>query len=186
MIADKGWLKRNLGFDPIEVAPPSETFSFAPAASNNASIEDFQREIIDFDSQSPTDREFLSLTTATGLSRFTEIPWPRGLMPKTSPKPRGGGGGFLPKADVLAATWTVDERHVLSRVLTLEKDSRDDQAIGGHAVMRVGYNNQTQLFKIRNSWGASQGKNGDFFVPYAYLTSGNFAADFWVINAVKD
>jgi C1A family cysteine protease len=64
--------------------------------------------------------------------------------------------------------------------------SANDQAIGGHAVMCVGYNNQTQLFKIRNSWGASQGKNGYFFMPYAYLTSGNFAADFWVINAVKD
>jgi nucleoside phosphorylase len=126
MIADKGWVKRNLGFDPIEVAPPLETFSFAPAASNNASIEDFQREIIDFDSQSPAGREFLSFTTATGLSRFTEIPWPRGLMPKTSPKPRGGRGGFLPKADVLVVTWTVDEGHALSRVLTPGKDSRDD------------------------------------------------------------
>jgi len=32
----------------------------------------------------------------------------------------------LPKADVLVVTWTVDEGHALSRVLTPGKDSRDD------------------------------------------------------------
>ena len=32
----------------------------------------------------------------------------------------------LPKADVLVVTWTMDEGHALSRVLTPGKDSRDD------------------------------------------------------------
>lgn len=64
--------------------------------------------------------------------------------------------------------------------------SGNDRAIGGHAVMCVGYDNKTNLFKIRNSWGASSGKKGYFFMPYAYLTSGNLASDFWVIHAVKD
>ena len=35
-------------------------------------------------------------------------------------------GGPLPKADVLVVTWTVDEGHALSRVLTPGKDSHDD------------------------------------------------------------
>lgn len=61
----------------------------------------------------------------------------------------------------------------------------NDSAIGGHAVMCVGYNNETSLFKIRNSWGANVGKKGYFFMPYAYLTDGSMAADFWAINAVK-
>jgi C1A family cysteine protease len=52
--------------------------------------------------------------------------------------------------------------------------------------MCVGYDNETSLFKIRNSWGASAGKSGYFFMPYVYLTSANLAADLWVINAVKD
>ena len=69
---------------------------------------------------------------------------------------------------------------------TIPLPSANDQAIGGHAVMCVGYDNKTQMFKIRNSWGASSGKSGYFFMPYAYLTSTNLAADFWVINAVKD
>jgi hypothetical protein len=70
--------------------------------------------------------EFLAFTTATGLSRFTEIKWPKGLEPKTDKTVRKGTAGRLPKADVLVVTWTVDEGHALSRVLTPGKDSRND------------------------------------------------------------
>jgi hypothetical protein len=85
-----------------------------------------QREIIEFDSESPAGTDFLVFTTATGLSRFTEIPWPKGLAPKTGAKPSGSGSGPLPKADILVVTWTMDEGHALSRVLTPGKDSHND------------------------------------------------------------
>src|SRR5207237_6036436 len=81
---------------------------------------------IDFDSEAPAGREFLAFTTATGLSRFTDIPWPARLAPKTGPNPVGTGKDALPRADVLVVTWTVDEGHALSRVLTPGKDSRND------------------------------------------------------------
>lgn len=127
MPVDRKWVLRNLGFDPIETPPPADTFAVARAAVGAAAtVEDFQREIIDFDSESPAGLRFLSFTTATGLSRFTEIPWPKGLAPTTGPKPRGGTGAALPRADVLVVTWTVDEGHALSRVLTPGKDSRND------------------------------------------------------------
>jgi Phosphorylase superfamily len=125
MIVDRAWVERNLGFDPISRPAPISTFAFAKAA-RSASGEDFEREIIDFDSEAPAGREFLAFTTATGLSRFTDIPWPSGLAPKTGPKPSGRSGGPLPRADVLVVTWTVDEGHALSRVLTPGKDSRND------------------------------------------------------------
>jgi C1A family cysteine protease len=64
--------------------------------------------------------------------------------------------------------------------------SQTDKAIGGHAVMCVGYDNAKGLFKIRNSWGADPGDGGYFYMPYAYVTDPNLAADIWVINAVKD
>ena len=76
MIVDRKWVERNLGFDPITRPAPPQTFSFAKAAAKSAAGEDFQREIIDFDSEAPEGREFLAFTTATGLSRFTDIPWP--------------------------------------------------------------------------------------------------------------
>ena len=125
MRVDRKWMLRNLGYDPIATPPPANTFSFEPAAKA-ATLDDLRREIIDFDSQSPAGLQFLAFTTATGLSRFTEIPWPKGLAPKTSAKPDGDGAGPLPQADVLVVTWTVDEGHALSRVLTPGKDSHDD------------------------------------------------------------
>ncbi|HXO21293.1 MAG TPA: hypothetical protein VOA87_15375 [Thermoanaerobaculia bacterium] len=126
MIIDRAWAERNLGFDPVARPAPSSTFSFLPAAAKASSPEDLQREIIDFDSEAPEGREFLSFTTATGLSRYTDVPWPKGLAPKTGPAPTGPGNGPLPRADVLVVTWTVDEGHALSRVLTPGKDSRND------------------------------------------------------------
>jgi purine-nucleoside phosphorylase len=126
MQADRDWVKRNLGFDPLSEPPPSSTFATAAAASKDATPDDFQREIIDFDSESPAGLQFLAFSTATGLSRFTDIPWPEGLAPVTGPKPTAGGNAPLPSADVLVVTWTVDEGHALSRVLTPGKDSRND------------------------------------------------------------
>jgi hypothetical protein len=131
MKVDRKWVERNLGFDPIEKPPPETTFAFAPAAKlatapKSVTLEDIQREIVDFDSQSPAGLEFLAFSTATGLSRFTDIPWPKGLEPKTGPTPTGGDDSALPRADVLVVTWTVDEGHALSRVFTPGKDSRND------------------------------------------------------------
>lgn len=125
MTIDRKWVKRNLGYDPVTQPPPASTFSFAPAASTT-NIDDLSREIIDFDSEAPEGREFLAFTTATGLSRFTDIPWPAGKAPVTDTSVRTGTNGALPKADVLVVTWTVDEGHALSRVLTPGKDSRND------------------------------------------------------------
>ena len=82
--------------------------------------------MIDFDSEAPEGREFLAFTTATGLSRYTDIAWPSGLAPKTGRAPAGNSASPLPKADVLVVTWTVDEGHALSRVITPGKDSRND------------------------------------------------------------
>jgi nucleoside phosphorylase len=125
MIVDRKWVKRNIGFDPIARPAPVSTFAFQAAASSSQS-EDLQREIIDFDSDGPEGREFLAFTTTTGLSRFTDISWPKGSQPKTDKTARKGKNGALPAAEVLVVTWTVDEGHALSRVLTPGKDSRND------------------------------------------------------------
>src|SRR5262245_36764931 len=122
MIIDRRWVERNLGFDPSARPAPASTFAFAKAA-RTSSVEDIQREIIDFDSEGPEGREFLAFTIATGLSRYTDVPWPKGLAPKTGKAPSGSTGSPLPHADVLVVTWTVDEGHALSRVLTPGKDS---------------------------------------------------------------
>ena len=122
MIIDGAWAERNIGFDPTKVAAQVDT----PTHASGDHPDDLAREIIDFDSEGPEGEAFLALTTTTGLSKFTDIPWPAGLAPVTGDTPSGSGAGPLPRADVLVVTWTVDEGHALSRVLTPGKDSRDD------------------------------------------------------------
>jgi C1A family cysteine protease len=58
-------------------------------------------------------------------------------------------------------------------------------AMGGHAVMAAGYDDASQRFLVRNSWGASWGLGGYFTIPYSYLADGNLADDFWTIRVVK-
>ncbi|MCX8958438.1 peptidase [Erwinia psidii] len=63
---------------------------------------------------------------------------------------------------------------------------KEDKPVGGHAVLCVGYDDSTQLFRIRNSWGEDVGDRGYFFIPYDYLTRHQLASDFWVIYAVRN
>lgn len=58
----------------------------------------------------------------------------------------------------------------------------DEQCIGGHAIMCVGYDDTNRWFIIRNSWGPSWGDGGYFYLPYAYVENPNLAEDFWVIR----
>jgi Phosphorylase superfamily len=150
MKVDRKWVERNLGFDPVTKPPPDTTFAYAPAGMA-ATTEDLQREIIDFDSESPAGLQFLAFSTATGLSRYTDVPWPKGLAPKTGPTPSGGSNSALPRADVLVVTWTVDEGHALSRVLTPGKDSHNDYQSYTH-------NFETISKKMRNGCPAIQAK----------------------------
>lgn len=61
----------------------------------------------------------------------------------------------------------------------------DEPAVGGHAVMCVGYDDARQWFIIRNSWGSKWGMKGYFTLPYAYVTSADLASDFWTIRIVE-
>jgi hypothetical protein len=122
MIVDRKWFVRNLGYDPI--TPQARSAIGGPKKA--PSDEDLQREIIDFDSEADEGRRLFAFSKATGLSAYTEVPWPSGLAPQTGAAPGGGSNKALPHADILVVTWTVDEGHALSRVLTPGKDSRND------------------------------------------------------------
>lgn len=60
-----------------------------------------------------------------------------------------------------------------------------ESTIGGHAVLVVGYDDASERFLVRNSWGADWGMKGYFTIPYAYLTNPNLADDLWTIRLVQ-
>lgn len=61
-----------------------------------------------------------------------------------------------------------------------------ENAVGGHAVVAVGYDDSKRMFKVRNSWGKGWGKEGYCFMPYEYLTNDNLSDDFWTIRMTSD
>lgn len=63
--------------------------------------------------------------------------------------------------------------------------SPDEQTIGGHAIMAVGYDDTQQVFLVRNSWGTTWGMQGYFTLPYAYLSSTSLTSDLWTIRIVQ-
>ncbi len=61
-----------------------------------------------------------------------------------------------------------------------------EKLLGGHAVVAVGYNDDTQEFIIRNSWSDKWGDKGYFYMPYEYITDANKCNDFWTVTKVVD
>ena len=61
-----------------------------------------------------------------------------------------------------------------------------EQVLGGHALLAVGYSDSTRTFRFRNSWGPRWGQHGYGLIPYAYLENANLARDFWTIRSVED
>jgi len=63
--------------------------------------------------------------------------------------------------------------------------SPGESMLGGHAVLAVGYDDASECFIFRNSWGTAWGRKGYGLMPYAYLKNEDLAADFWTIRLVE-
>lgn len=55
-----------------------------------------------------------------------------------------------------------------------------------HAVCIVGYNDNTQMFKVQNSWGTNGGDNGFFWVSYNLVQSGVFLHAYVLTDITTD
>ncbi|HEY2319334.1 MAG TPA: hypothetical protein VGH67_13605 [Solirubrobacteraceae bacterium] len=118
-LAGRRWLDENLG--PARAGTPAvmaPQVAHAPGAEADAAL-----ERIEFDSEGPEGaalRDQRPQAPPT-LRAFVDIPWPEGLAP--TPVNDVPGGESLPPCDVLIVTWTTDEGHALSRVMTPGLDS---------------------------------------------------------------
>lgn len=59
-----------------------------------------------------------------------------------------------------------------------------DKYLGGHCMVCIGFNDDTQCFTVCNSWGNNWGKGGMCYIPYTYMC-GALASDFCVIQKKK-
>ena len=58
----------------------------------------------------------------------------------------------------------------------------NEQYVGGHEVMAIGYDDATQMLLVRNSWGADWGLKGYFKMPYSRVINPNLTDDPWTFR----
>lgn len=75
------------------------------------------------------------------------------------------------------------ETREVARTGVVRMPGKGEAALGGHAVMAVGYDDSSARFLVRNSWGLGWGMKGYFTMPYPYLESRELSDDFWTIRA---
>jgi C1A family cysteine protease len=59
----------------------------------------------------------------------------------------------------------------------------NEPEVGGHEVLVIGYDDARGMFKVRNSWGADWGAQGNFFMSYAIAQQ--FIWDRWIQHLGK-
>ena len=80
--------------------------------------------------------------------------------------------------------YTKFESQEMATTGVLSMPGPDEDVVGGHAVLAVGYDDDGKTFLVRNSWGTGWGQGGYFTMPYAYLTTRGLSSDFWTVRIV--
>jgi C1A family cysteine protease len=62
----------------------------------------------------------------------------------------------------------------------------NEESVGGHCTVLVGYSDITNTFLVRNSWGPLWGDGGYFHMPSDYVTDLNLCSDFWILSSVSN
>jgi len=85
------------------------------------------------------------------------------------------------------------ESEQTSKTGMMTMPNTNDEIIGGHAVVCVGYDDTKGVWIIRNSWGSKWGDNGYFYMPDEFMfgksndeSVGEYTHDFWCIEITKD
>ncbi len=65
-------------------------------------------------------------------------------------------------------------------------NTSSDVLLGAHAVVIVGYDDTTQLFKFANSWSRSFGDNGYGYLPYNYIVNTSLVFELYVMLKTKN
>jgi C1A family cysteine protease len=58
----------------------------------------------------------------------------------------------------------------------------NERLLGGHAVVAVGYDLNTKMLLVKNSWGKEWGREGYFWMPFKVVQNRYMSDDFWTIR----
>jgi C1A family cysteine protease len=64
-------------------------------------------------------------------------------------------------------------------------DTGRDRYLGGHAMLVVGYSEDSRHFIVRNSYGPQWGDRGYGYFPYRYLLDPDLAWDLWTVRRLS-
>lgn len=56
---------------------------------------------------------------------------------------------------------------------------KNEEEIGGHAMIIIGYSDDKKSFQVMNSWGEKWGDSGMCWIPYEYIMNEKYTSDFW-------
>jgi C1A family cysteine protease len=74
------------------------------------------------------------------------------------------------------------ESEEVAKTGILNMPQNGEEIIGGHCINLIGFSDEKEMFLCRNSWGPNWGQNGNFWMPFDYVTNPNLASDFWIIR----
>jgi C1A family cysteine protease len=63
---------------------------------------------------------------------------------------------------------------------------KDEELLGGHSIVIVGYNDNKKHYIFINSWGKSWGNNGIGYIPYEYINNYDLADEFFILTKITN
>jgi C1A family cysteine protease len=66
------------------------------------------------------------------------------------------------------------------------ENTNENNLLGGHCIILVGFDDNTRYFKFINSWGNKWGENGFGYLPYEYISNKYLSDEFYILKQVTN
>lgn len=76
------------------------------------------------------------------------------------------------------------ESDEVAKTGVLNMPGAGEEILGGHCVVACGYDDASQRFIVRNSWGPRFGQKGYFTMPFEYLLRSDLSSDMWTVALI--